>query len=169
MSTAGTGTMGGSAAIAPGSGSAGSGGTAGMAPQGRPTGAPAAAPVTGTPGVRTRRWRALPRRWWLQRGSPVSVALWRVPRWGVASAAAAPLMLVAGGGQLGLAERVMGVTQAGWPLMVALSCRLSRTPHATAYHQPLGSRPVAPSGHARPVLPVPGKPRRGGSHLTEPS
>ena len=34
--------------------------------------------------------------------------------------------LVAGGGQIGLAERVMGVAQAGWPLVVVLSCRLTR-------------------------------------------
>jgi Protein of unknown function (DUF998) len=33
------------------------------------------------------------------------------------------LDLVTGGGQAGLAERVMGVTQAAWPLAVVLSCR----------------------------------------------
>jgi len=309
MSAAGTGILGESAATAPGSGSAGPGGTAGLAPQGRRAGAPAAANVTGTPGVQTRWWGALPRRWWLLRGSAAAAVVRRVPWWGVVSAAAAPLLLVAGwslaaglqprsfnpvagtvsalaavgaadrwvmslafaaagacevitglalrpaavpgrliliagglagvlvaanpehaggslahacwagagfaalvawpggawrrgpsvpwglrpavsalaaglmlgllawflvelvagGGQIGLAERIMGVTQAGWPLMVALSCRLSRTPHATASRKPLGSRPVAPSGHAWPVLPVPGKPRRSGSHLTEPS
>jgi hypothetical protein len=309
MSTAGTRTLGGSAATAPVPGSAGSGGAAGLAPQGRRAGAPAAANVTGTPGAQARHWGALPHRRWLLRGSPAAAAVRRVPWWGVVSASAAPLLLVAGwslaaelqprsfnpvagtvsalaavgavdrwvmtlafaaagacevitglalrpaavpgrlilmagglagllvaanpehaggslahacwagagfaalvawpggawrrgpsvpwglrpavsalaaglmlgllawflvelvagGGQIGLAERVMGVTQAGWPLMVALSCRLSRTPHATASRKPLGSRSVAPSGHARPVLPVPGKPRRSGSHLTEPS
>ena len=35
--------------------------------------------------------------------------------------------LVAGGTQVGLAERVMGLAQAGWPLVVVLSCRLSRS------------------------------------------
>jgi len=34
--------------------------------------------------------------------------------------------LAAGGGQLGLAERVAGEVQAVWPLIVVLSCRLSR-------------------------------------------
>jgi hypothetical protein len=34
--------------------------------------------------------------------------------------------LIAKGGQVGLAERVMGVAQAGWPLVVVLSCRLRR-------------------------------------------
>ena len=42
--------------------------------------------------------------------------------------------LIAEGGQVGLAERVMGVAQAGWPLVVVLSCRLrrpgARTPSA---------------------------------------
>jgi hypothetical protein len=32
--------------------------------------------------------------------------------------------LVMGGGQAGLAERIMGVAQAGWPLVAVLSCRL---------------------------------------------
>ena len=95
MSAAGTGTLGGSAATARGSGSPGPGGTAGMAPQGRPAGVPAAVPVTGTPGVQTRRWGAMPRRWW-QRGSPAAAAARRVPWWGVVSAVAAPLLLAAG-------------------------------------------------------------------------
>jgi hypothetical protein len=34
--------------------------------------------------------------------------------------------LVTVGGMTGLAERVMGVAQAGWPLVVVFSCRLSR-------------------------------------------
>jgi hypothetical protein len=34
--------------------------------------------------------------------------------------------LVTRDGQVGLAERIMGVAQAGWPLAVVLSCRLSR-------------------------------------------
>jgi hypothetical protein len=44
------------------------------------------------------------------------------------------LELVAGAGQVGLAERVLGLAQATWPLVVVLSCRLSqyhaRTPPA---------------------------------------
>lgn len=32
--------------------------------------------------------------------------------------------LVMGGGQAGLAERITGVAQAGWPLVAVLSCRL---------------------------------------------
>jgi Protein of unknown function (DUF998) len=35
--------------------------------------------------------------------------------------------LVVGGGQVGLAEGVMGLAQAGWPLAVVLSCRLSQS------------------------------------------
>ena len=35
--------------------------------------------------------------------------------------------LVAGGGQVGLAERVMGAAQASWPLAVTLSCRHSQS------------------------------------------
>jgi len=35
--------------------------------------------------------------------------------------------LVAGGGQVGLAERVMGAAQAGWPLAVTASCRCRRS------------------------------------------
>jgi hypothetical protein len=46
-----------------------------MAPQGRTAGAPAAVPVTGTPGVQARRWGALARQWWLQRGSPATAAV----------------------------------------------------------------------------------------------
>jgi len=77
-------------------------------------------------------------------------AAWRrgpsVP-WGLrpaVSAAAAVILLcllawflvelIAEGGQVGLAERVMGVAQAAWPLVVVLSCRLrqpgARTPSA---------------------------------------
>ncbi len=36
------------------------------------------------------------------------------------------VMTLAGGGQVGLAERVMGVAQASWPLAVTVSCRLNR-------------------------------------------
>jgi len=35
--------------------------------------------------------------------------------------------LVAGGGQLGLSERVLGVAQATWPFLVAASCQLNRS------------------------------------------
>ncbi len=35
--------------------------------------------------------------------------------------------LVAGGGQLGLAERVLGVAQATWPFLVVASCQLHRS------------------------------------------
>jgi len=56
--------------------------------------------------------------------------------------------LVAEGGQIGLAERVMGVAQAGWPLVVVLSCRLSQPPRPDASRNPLGGRPVALSRHA---------------------
>ena len=45
---------------------------------------------------RARRRRVMPRRSWPQWGSPAIVAVRRVPRWGVVSAAAAPLLLVAG-------------------------------------------------------------------------
>jgi len=56
--------------------------------------------------------------------------------------------LIAKGEQIGLAERVMGVAQAGWPLVVVLSCRLGQAPRPDASRQPLGSRPVALSRHA---------------------
>ena len=56
-----------------------------------------------------------------------------VPRWGVVSSAAAPVLLVGGwtvatrlvtgAGQAGLAERIAGVAQALWLLTVVLSCR----------------------------------------------
>ena len=36
--------------------------------------------------------------------------------------------LIAGGAQVGLAERVLGTAQASWPLAVILSCRLSHAP-----------------------------------------
>ena len=35
--------------------------------------------------------------------------------------------LLTGGGQLGLAERVVGVAQATWPLLVVASCQLNRS------------------------------------------
>jgi hypothetical protein len=50
--------------------------------------------------------------------------------------------LVTGGGQVGLAERVMGVAPTGWPLVVVLSCRLGQTPRPDACRKPLGSRPL---------------------------
>jgi Protein of unknown function (DUF998) len=82
-------------------------------------------------------------------------AAWRrgpmVP-WGlrpaVAAAATGVLLALVGwfiaellteGGLIGLAERVMGVAQAGWPLAVVLSCRLTRrrvTP-LNRWHPPL--------------------------------
>jgi hypothetical protein len=37
------------------------------------------------------------------------------------------LELVTGGGSLGLAERVLGIAQATWPLLVVASCQLSRS------------------------------------------
>jgi len=43
--------------------------------------------------------------------------------------------LITGGGQAGLAERVMGVAQAGWPLAVMLSCRLSQAPYPDSRHR----------------------------------
>ncbi len=76
-------------------GSPGPDGTAGMAPQDRPAGPPAAVPVTGPPGAQARR-RARLRRSWLQRGSPAMAAVRRVPWWGVVAAAAAPVLLVTG-------------------------------------------------------------------------
>jgi len=38
--------------------------------------------------------------------------------------------LVTHGGQIGLAERVLGCAQALWPLLVVLSCRRSKSQHA---------------------------------------
>jgi hypothetical protein len=35
--------------------------------------------------------------------------------------------LLAGGGQLGLAERIVGIAQATWPLLVVASCQLNRS------------------------------------------
>jgi len=69
--------------------------------------------------------------------------------------------LVAGGGQIGLAERVMGVAQAGWPLVVVLSCRLNQTPRPDASREPLGAGPVRSAATPRPVLP--GRTRLSGS------
>jgi hypothetical membrane protein len=37
------------------------------------------------------------------------------------------LELVSGGGEIGLAERVLGIAQASWPLLVVASCQLSRS------------------------------------------
>jgi hypothetical protein len=53
--------------------------------------------------------------------------------------------LVAKGGQVGLAERIMGVAQAGWPLAVVLSCRLHRTGARTA--RPAGGHQESGGGH----------------------
>lgn len=39
--------------------------------------------------------------------------------------------LIAGSGQVGLAERALGVAQAVWPLAVVLSCRLSQVSAST--------------------------------------
>jgi hypothetical membrane protein len=35
--------------------------------------------------------------------------------------------LVTGGGELGLAERLLGIAQATWPLLVVISCQLNRS------------------------------------------
>ena len=49
--------------------------------------------------------------------------------------------LIIAGGQVGLAERVMGIAQAGWPLVVVLSC-LSQTHGGW---RPRAGRPAAPA------------------------
>jgi len=82
--------------------------------------------------------------------------------------------LIAKGGQIGLAERVMGVAQAGWPLVVVLSCRLSQPPCPDASRPPLGSRPVALSHHAAACAaraPGPGNrdPRTSSTHPPNPA
>src|SRR5215470_18910850 len=46
--------------------------------------------------------------------------------------------LVTGGGQAGLAERVMGGIQALWPLLVVLSCRWRQSPDQTPVAGPRG-------------------------------
>jgi hypothetical protein len=35
--------------------------------------------------------------------------------------------VLAGGGQLGLSERMLGIAQATWPLLVVASCQLNRS------------------------------------------
>lgn len=68
--------------------------------------------------------------------------------------------LVAGGGHVGLAERVMGVAQASWPLVVTLSCRLS-LPTSGHHRHRAGrepGRPVRPADRwpaGRPPPPFP--------------
>jgi len=67
--------------------------------------------------------------------------------------------LIGEGGQVGLAERVMGVAQAGWPLVVVLSCRLrrpgARTPSAGPPAAALGAEPTADRAcHAGAPLPA---------------
>lgn len=62
--------------------------------------------------------------------------------------------LVARGGQVGLAERIMGVVQAGWPLAVVLSCRLrrpgaSQAPADADAEHAAGTRPPAPHPRVR--------------------
>jgi hypothetical protein len=57
--------------------------------------------------------------------------------------------LAARGAQVGLAERVMGLAQAGWPLVVVLSCRLRQS---RVRSQPPAAR-VAWSGWPRPRSP----------------
>jgi hypothetical protein len=271
-------------------GSPGSGATSSTAHRNRPTAARATVPAIDRPGAETCRWRALLRRSWLQRDSPATTAVRRVPRWGVVSAAAAPVLLVtgwtvaaglqprsfdpiagtvsalaavgaadrwvmslafaaagacevitglalrpaaapgrlilmagglagllvaanpehaggslahacwaavgfaalvawpggawrrgpsvpwglrpavsalavglmlgllawfgaelvAGGGQIGLAERVMGVAQAGWPLVVVLSCRLRATRRPHASRKPMGAGPLRLAAVPRP-------------------
>jgi len=77
-------------------GSSGSGGTSSTAHRNQPTAARATVPATDRPAAATHRWRALLRRSWLQRDSPATTARRRVPRCGVVSAAAAPVLLVTG-------------------------------------------------------------------------
>jgi len=57
--------------------------------------------------------------------------------------------LIAAGGKAGLAERVMGAAQAGWPLAVHLSCRLPSAQTPTA-GQPA---PPASADHAGACMP----------------
>ncbi len=49
--------------------------------------------------------------------------------------------LITHGGQIGLAERVLGSAQALWPLLVVLSCRRSRSGHPAWQVWPRGSAP----------------------------
>lgn len=57
------------------------------------------------------------------------------------------LELVGGAGHVGLAERVMGLAQATWPLAVALSCRLSQ---CRARTPPAGPASALALGELRP-------------------
>ena len=74
--------------------------------------------LTAWPGAAWRRGPTVP--WGLRPAVSVSAAaiLLGLLAWFCAE-------LVAGGGQVGLAERVMGVAQASWPLAVTLSCGLA--------------------------------------------
>ena len=76
--------------------------------------------LTAWPGAAWRRGPTVP--WGLRPAVSVSAAviLLGLLAWFCAE-------LVAGGGQVGLAERVMGVAQASSPLAVTLSCRLSQS------------------------------------------
>ena len=79
--------------------------------------------------------------------------------------------LVAGGGQTGLAERVMGVTQAGWPLVVIVSCRLRQPGAGTSAAGPsapaLGGAEQAAERACRCLSGLLGRPLadRGGQRL----
>jgi len=99
---------------------------------------------------------------------------WRRGRWvpwglrpTVCAAASAVLLcllawfgveLAAGGGQVGLAERILGVAQAAWPLAVVLSCCLSQalSPGIPVPILPgmRASRAVQPSGQAATAEPA---------------
>ena len=90
-----------------------------------------------------------------RRGSSVPWAL----RPAVSASAVATLLgllawfgmeLVVGGGQVGLAERVMGLAQAGWPLVVVLSCRLSSPACAAQPRAPAAAPGAEPPRHDRP-------------------
>jgi hypothetical protein len=72
------------------------------------------------------------------------------------------LELVAGAGHVGLAERVMGLAQATWPLAVVLSCRLSQH-HART--PPAGPASTG-TRRARAAAPRPFAPGRPGTAIT---
>ena len=80
------------------------------------------AALTAWPVASSRRGRSVP--WALRPGPSAAVAclLLGLLGWFL-------VQLIYGGGQVGLAERILGTTQALWPLLVVLSCRQS---HARA-------------------------------------
>jgi peptidoglycan hydrolase-like protein with peptidoglycan-binding domain len=80
--------------------------------------------------------------------------------------------LVTRDGQVGLAERIMGVAQAGWPLAVVLSCRLSR-PGARTVRAGAGTehaaRGPARAGRHRPCRGAPARrPGKSGQRAQKP-